>query len=183
MQIVLMDSFPSDPGFASCPLGFRSPFIFRLCTLLVQAQTLHIILDAVPPSLPWTIPFVPPTFVIISQSTSSLHSLSPIHLNFKHVNDNWEFRTKQPTMKKWHYNFQCMTSQRQTWYSERCLIKSIQSIQKQNFVQPESWLWLIKNTLYFWKTMLIFRNYMIFFQTFDNFISYNLFKYFTYVHS
>jgi len=41
-----------------------------------------------------------------------------------------------------------------------------------------------KKTLYISdKTMLIFRNYMIFFQTFDNFISYNLFKYFTYVHS
>jgi len=82
----LMAIFPGEPGLASCLLNSPSPFIPRLCILLGQAWTFHIIQNIITPGVFWAsslsnsfnFPFYK-TFM--TQSISSFRSIHPNHLN------------------------------------------------------------------------------------------------------
>jgi len=65
--------FPGEPGLTSCRLGFPCVFILRQCILLGQIQTLHILLDTVPPILLWVISRGPRSSFI------SIHCHTPFH--------------------------------------------------------------------------------------------------------
>ena len=62
--------FPGKPGLARCTLNSRSPFNFILSNLTGQAKAPHIILDRIPPGLPWASPL---------PNAPNLHRHTPVH--------------------------------------------------------------------------------------------------------
>ena len=72
--------FPGEPGLAGCTFNSPSPFIPKLCILLCQAWTFHVILSTIPPGLFRASSFNFPHYTM-TQSLSSFRSTCPNHLN------------------------------------------------------------------------------------------------------
>ena len=82
--LVLTAFSPGEPGLAGCPLNFPSSFIPELYILLGQTQTIHVILNTIPPGLFRASSLIPSTSHVIlrlTQSLSSFRSTCPNHLN------------------------------------------------------------------------------------------------------
>lgn len=56
IHTVLLAICPRETALSGYSINFPSPFIPKLGMLLGQAQTLNILLDTIPLSLPWTTP-------------------------------------------------------------------------------------------------------------------------------
>jgi len=107
---------PGKPGLVSFRLDSQSPIISILSILLGQAKTLHIHLDTIPPSLPWTSPLpgslkfhlhtsLEPVCIILTLNMSKPPQSTPLNcqadlsvVRFK-IGKNW--RTESLSM--WHF--------------------------------------------------------------------------------